>query len=369
VTRDELVTVFRRWLYLPSPAPVLVLVAAVVANLMTGDPVWLVFVGPPACGKTELLSALSGLPYVHPVSTITEAGLLSGSISRDPRATGGLLAELRGFGIIVVKDLTSLLSKSQDALAVVLAALREVYDGAWVRRLGTGGGRALGWTGKAGLIGAVTETIDRFLTAIGAMGERFLLFRMAPLDSEGRNLQALAALANTGRQDEMRAELSRAVAAYINTLMIPTVPVLMPEATEQWLAGLADVAARCRSAVERDSRDREVEVVPQSEAPGRLASGLAQLMRAFDVMGVRDDLARELVAKVALDGMSKSRRAVVELLVTVGPATVFTTAQVGDAVALPTGAAARVLEDLAAHGVVERHSGYLGRQQGWNASA
>jgi predicted ArsR family transcriptional regulator len=86
-------------------------------------------------------------------------------------------------------------------------------------------------------------------------------------------------------------------------------------------------------------------------------------------MGVSDDLARGLVAKLALDGMTKTRRAVVELLISVRPTVVFTTSQVGDAVGLPTGAANRALEDLAAHGVVERHSGYRGSQHGWTASA
>jgi hypothetical protein len=54
--------------------------------------------------------------------------------------------------------------------------------------------------------------------------------------------------------------------------------------------------------------------------------------------------------------------------VSVRPGTMFTAAQVGDRVGLPTSAAGRVLEDLAAHGVAERHSGYRGAQHGWTAS-
>jgi hypothetical protein len=79
----------------------------------------------------------------------------------------------------------------------------------------------------------------------------------------------------------------------------------LSEGTAEWLAGLADVAACCRSTVERDPRDREVALVPAPEAPGRLASGLAQLTRALMVMGVPEEQRRTLVAKVALDGMTK----------------------------------------------------------------
>jgi len=110
---DDVVAVFRRHLYLPDPGPLAVVLATVVANRLPGDPVWLLMVGPPASGKTEILSSLSKLPYIHEASTITEAGLLSGSTTRREGATGGLLAEMGAFGIIVCKDFTSVLSESR----------------------------------------------------------------------------------------------------------------------------------------------------------------------------------------------------------------------------------------------------------------
>ena len=368
MTLTELLKLFGEWLYLPDPSPVLVVVGAVVGNLLPGDPVWLLLVGPPSSGKTELLSALSKLERVHEVSTLTEAGLLSGSVSRDPSSTGGLLAELGRFGVIVCKDFTSLLAEAPDTRSGLLAALREVYDGGWVRRLGNNGGRTVGWAGKAGLLAGVTETIDRHSAVMGAMGERFVSFRMPVLDDEGRLAQARTALGNAGRQAEMRATFAEGVAAFVAGLDVPaSTPPLAEEMTER-LVLLADLATRCRSAVERDPRDREVELVPQAEAPGRLQAVLAQLLGAFAVVGLTDDEAGALVARVALDSMSKARRAVVELFAGTGSGTLFTSRQVGDAVGLPTGAAGRVLDDLAAHGVVERHSGGDRDPHRWRAS-
>jgi hypothetical protein len=344
-------------------------VGAVVANLLPGDPVWLLVVGPPSSGKTELLSALSKLEHVHEVSTFTEAGLLSGSVSRDPSSTGGLLAEVGRFGIIVCKDFTSLLSEAPDARSGLLAALREVYDGGWVRRLGTSGGRTVGWAGKAGLLAGVTETIDRHTAVMGAMGERFVLYRMPVLDDKGRLAQARTALGNVGRQVEMRAAFAEGVAAFLAGLDVPrTTPPLDEEMTER-LVLLADLATRCRSAVERDPRDREVELVPQAEAPSRFQTVLAQLLRALAVVGVAEEEAGALVVRVALDSMTKSRRAVVELFAGARSPTSFTSRQVGDAVGVPTGAASRVLDDLAAHGVIERHSGGERDPHRWEASA
>jgi len=368
VRLDDLLGVFRDRLYLPDPSPVVVVVAAVVANLLTGDPVWLLLVGPPSSGKTEILTALSKLVWVHEVSTFTEAGLLSGSMSRDPSSTGGLLVELGRFGIIVCKDFTSLLSEAPDKRSGLLAALREIYDGGWVRRLGTSGGRTLGWAGKAGLLAGVTETVDRHAAFMGAMGERFVLFRMAALDDEDRLAQARAALANAGRQAEMRAAFADAVAGFFADLDIPTTAPPLDEETTERLALLADLATRLRSAVERDPRDREVELVPQPEAPGRLQAVLAQLLRGLIVIGVPEDEAGSLVTRVGLDSMPKSRRVVVELLVSIKSHVLFDTAGVGDVVGLPTSATGRVLADLSAHRVVERYSDNAGGRHRWVAS-
>lgn len=191
-TIHDVVEVFSNEFHIVDPIPIQVALGAVIANHLPGDPVWLLLVGPPSSGKTEIISSLSGLPDIHEVSTFTEAGLLSGAPSRNPKASGGLLRQFRTdardgtFGILTFKDLTSIISEASDTRASLLAALREIYDGCWIRRLGTEGGKTLAWKGKAGLIGAVTETIDRQAAVMGAMGERFILVRMPTLDEEQR---------------------------------------------------------------------------------------------------------------------------------------------------------------------------------------
>jgi hypothetical protein len=353
---NELVATFRRHLYLPDPGPVLVVLGAVVANLLSGDPVWLLLVGPPSSGKTEILSSLTGLTFIHEVSVFTEAGLLSGSIARQEGATGGLLAQLGRFGIIVAKDFTSLLSESAEVRSGLLAALREIFDGRWSRRLGTGGGRTIGWCDKAGFLGAVTETIDRAAAVIGAMGERMVLYRMPELDDEGRLEQARVAQRNAGRQASIRAELRHAVSDFINDVALPDAADEPDEATGEALVLLSDLATRCRFAVERDSRDRQIELVPQPEAAARLQAELVQLLRGLWASGVDDQVAWDLIVKGALDGMPKARRAGVELLAGTGPGVLWTSAQVADAIGLSTPLTVRMLEDLAAHRVIERHS-------------
>ena len=139
------------------------------------------------------------------------AGLLSGTPKKSHAkgAQGGLLRQIGDFGIIVLKDFGSILSMHTETRAEVLAALREIYDGAWTRHLGTDGGRTLAWKGKVGLLFAATGVIDSHYAVIGSMGDRFLLSRLAPV-GRGQFNRAMKHVGDGTKQ--MRKELAEAVA-------------------------------------------------------------------------------------------------------------------------------------------------------------
>ncbi len=119
---------FREYLDLADPGPLLVALATVTANRLDGDPVWLLEVGSPSSGKTEILQSLTALTDIYPIGKVTEAGLLSGSSRKDvePGASGGLLMKIGigGRGIILFKDFGSILSMNRDSRKSVLAAFR-----------------------------------------------------------------------------------------------------------------------------------------------------------------------------------------------------------------------------------------------------
>jgi hypothetical protein len=210
VTATKVVQTFQKWLYLPDPGVVYVPLGAVAANLMEGDPVWVMIVGPSSGGKTEIIVAVVHLPYVRLGATLTEPALLSGTPQKQRAAgsKGGLLREIGAFGILALKDFTSVLAMHRDKRAELLAALREIFDGSWTRNVGTDGGRTLTWSGKLGLIAGCTAAIDSYHGVMAVMGERFLLYRLPTTDPIQ---QAKQALANTGRVRAMREELAAAV--------------------------------------------------------------------------------------------------------------------------------------------------------------
>lgn len=358
---DKARAIFQKWLYLPDTGALDVVLGSIAANRLGGDPVWLLLVGPPGGGKSEILNAVSGLEDAYPAGTLTEASLLSGTPKRDhaDAAKGGLLRSIGDYGIIVAKDFGSVLSMNRDARSQLLAALREVYDGSWTRHVGTDGGRTLAWKGKVGLVGGCTPTIDRHHAVMGAMGERFVLYRLPEVDA---NVQARQALGHSGHEKQMRRELAESVEAMLNDADQDARP--LEEADIARLVDLATLAVRARSAVERDGYTREIELVPGPEAPTRLIIVLDRILAGLDVLGVRREDAWRVVTKCALDSIPALRLAVLYALHE-GQAD---TNNVSGKVRHPAQTTRRALEDLVAHGLVEVERQGEGKAHLWSLS-
>jgi hypothetical protein len=354
---------FERWLYLPDPGSVLVTCAVIAANRISSfDPTWLVQIGAAGSGKTEALNATTGLEGVYLVGTLTEAALLSGTPRKDHAAgaSGGLLREIGEHGIIVLKDFGSILSMPSEPRGRVLGALREIYDGSWHRDVGVDGGRRLHWEGRVGLLAGATPILDQHHGVMAQLGERFLLHRISIADARK---QGRASLAHHGRERKMRRELADAVASLFAGLTLDDPPRLSQADTER-LVDLAELVSRARSPVVRDNYRREIELVPDAEAPGRIVGALARMLTGLRVIGVDEREAWRLTTKTGLDSMPAGRlRAFEYLLQRTDVET--TTTDVATELGLPNPTTHRTLSDLNAHGVVARESKGQGKPDLW----
>src|SRR5262249_12869698 len=233
---------------------------------------------------------------------------LSGTPSgqRAKAARGGLLREVGDFGIIVAKDFGSVLSMRPDAKAEVLGALREVYDGEYTRRVGTEGGRQLSWKGKVGFVFGCTPVIDSHHSVIGAMGERFLLGRLAPEDD-----QFLHALKHAGTKPAiMRKQLAESVGKrFAEPLREPT-PLSEEEARD--INKVVSLVVALRGPIERDRVSREIENIYGKEGTGRLGLTLERLLGGLTAIGVERSTALDVIKRVALDSVPPIRRAAYE---------------------------------------------------------
>jgi hypothetical protein len=279
--------------------------AAAASERLDGDPLWLLIVAGPGGAKTETVQALAGAG-AHVTSTIaSEGALLSASPrkQRHQKATGGLLRKIGDRGTLVIKDFTSILSAARETRGMVLAAIREVYDGKWERNVGTDGGQTLTWTGRIVIVAAVTTAWDAAHAVVATMGDRFALLRLRT--SAGRRQAGRGAIRNTGGEVGMRQELAAAVGALVEHM--DTTVYQLNDAEVDQLVKAADLVTLARSAVERDYRG-DIDFAHDPEMPTRFAKQLVQLLRGAVAIGVKPDEALRLVRRCACDSIPPLRR-------------------------------------------------------------
>jgi hypothetical protein len=337
--------------------------ATVIANRMSGDPCWVFLVAPPSSGKTEVLRALGNVPDVFPLSSLTPQTFASGFERRDVETS--LLPQLSN-KVIVLKDFGTVLSMHREARAEILAALREIYDGSYIKQWGNG--KKFSWEGKVGLLAGCTPIIDRpgESALSSALGERFLQYRVR--SAPARTLARRAMAQQSSPQHETRAALQQMVAAFLVDLL-PIAPP-MPEAIQEGIAALSEFTAMARSPVFTDPRNGEVDLVPPCEQPGRLAKQLNVLAQALAIVRGEHEVSGDTYAtvlQIGQDSMPAPRRIMLEALLARADSRTSTTT-IAEATKYPTSTCRRYLLELHAIGFVDRHPEGPGKPDTWSLS-
>lgn len=342
------------------------MVAAVLTHRLSSDPAWMIIVAPSGGAKSEFVNSISQCEGIYPLSTITSHTFISGAKANGKETS--LLQKIQN-GIITFKDFTSLMSEQRDERAVIMAQLREIYDGKLSKSFGTG--ETVNWEGKITVIAGATFVIHTLKQTYTAMGERFLIYNMEQPD---RIEAARRTMENQeeGKMAEHRAMIASAFKNYLDVeLEIPKeMPKISNELRDELLL-LAELATRARSDVERNWRSPQQEITDAHppEMPTRFAGQLQAFARAFQIINRNetgtDGLAehhRHILYKLALDSITKSRRTALNVL-----AKYDTIETAGMAVKLgfPTNTVRRWVEDLTALGITEREKGGGSKGDRW----
>jgi len=253
-----------------------VILASIVANsLQIGDPVWLTLIGPSSGGKSQIIRpfALGNPQFIHRIDDLTPNTLLSGTMGLD----GSLLGKIGAKGILSMDDLTVLFSKNAEQRAEILSQFRMLYDGHFSK--GSGSKKeTIEWKGYLGMIAGSTPSIYRYFNEVADMGERFISYRMKPIDIH-------KAVEFVSTHSHTSTSLNEQIGHLIEEFLPPLLQSLpaeqyRPKLHQDTLDSIRETAEHCtllRTPIHIDERSGLVDEFPEPEMPFRVMKQLTYL--------------------------------------------------------------------------------------------
>jgi hypothetical protein len=299
------VRVLRKHYHEPDIKAARALYAAVAAHDLAGQPVWPMAIAPPGSMKSELITALEGMPNVFLVDALTTKTFLSGQIPDDRTPTdrkASLLHRIGESGIILIPDFSTVQSMKSEDRTTILATLRKIFDGKFSKEFGTAE-KVEAWSGRITVVVGTTPEIDRTRAATQALGERFVMVRWPRAGVEAARKAIL--------QDpkKVHAEVRAAVHRLLTDL--PPGDVAIADTWQDRIVKLAEIAVLGRTNVHRNPTTKEIEEEPQPESATRLSQQLCQLSKGSARLERRAEVSQpdfELAKRVAFDCIPPRRK-------------------------------------------------------------
>jgi len=243
------------------------------ANRLDVKPIWAYLIGPSSAGKTTILDPMDGHESIVSLDTLTKASLLPGIKPGRPTekakkmaVKNSVLSQADG-KVLVIKDLSPLLTEDYKELKSILGVLRSAYDGKFSKAFGSLGRIEIKC--KFGLIAAVTDAIDRHSVMDSELGQRFIGYRM-PAISSGEEFAICDAILNN-KESELNEAMQEAAHEMLDRK--PKEPSIAKKQADT-IKYTAKIIALARTSITRDKFTRD----PRVCRPERMARLYSQLI-------------------------------------------------------------------------------------------
>src|ERR1035437_4281737 len=353
---------------LPNAQIGLKIVLAVGVSCHFSNPLmlWMLLVGVPSSGKTDLVRLMKDAENTYYLDNLTQNAFISGERATKSQKVYDLLP-LIDKKCLVIKDWTSIFSLDEKMTKKLLGELVGIYDKEFTKFSSRRGN--ISYQSAFSQLGCITPaTLNRHTQYMNMVGPRFLCYSMPTSTGEDIEISYKSIFTNTDRS-LIEKEARLYVSSYLNQLTQKPFDIKpLSKSAQVYLRTTAELMSNCRGIVLLQSatfKNEEQEDIKyyeildvQIEEPWRAVQQIMLLAQylAF-VVGKNEITIEELsiVKEVVISSMPADRSQALRTIKEQGG--IITAKQLSDSSDRSTKTSRRLLDELTALKVLEKVKG------------
>lgn len=353
---------------LPNSQTALKLVLAVTASSVYANPVmiWLLLVGVPSSGKTEMVRLVKDADCTYYLDNLTQNAFVSGERSTKNNKVYDLLPCVDK-KCLIIKDWTSIFSLDEKMTKKLLGDLVGIYDKEFTKFSSRRGN--ISYSSTFSQLGCITpSTLNKHTNYMNMVGPRFLCYSMPSVDSNNQQTSYDFIFSDRDRS-LVEKEARKYVSSYISQIIKKPLEIkTLSSEGKRYLRLAAELMSNCRGIVilqsasfkneeGNDVKYYEVSDI-QIEEPWRALQQLIVLSRFLAFVVEKDEVGIdefEIIKEVVISSMPADRSQALRMIQRYGG--MVTAKQLADLSDKSIKTSRRLLDELSALKVLDKNKG------------
>lgn len=296
----------------------IVLAVAMSSTSKSNAMLWMLLVGVPSSGKTDIVRLLKDAPNTYYLDNLTQNAFISGERATKSNKVHDLLP-LINKKCLIIKDWTSIFSLDEKMTKKLLGDLVGIYDKEFTKFSSRRGN--ISYESSFSQIGCITPaTLNKHTQYMNMVGPRFLCYTMPTPSEEMKDISYKAIFSGTDRT-AIETEARLYVSSYVSQLISKKVDIKpFNKSIEEYLRIAAGLMSNCRGIVimqstsfknEEEKEIKYYEVVDkQIEEPWRAVQQLIKLAKYLSLVVEKDEVGIDelsIVKEVVISSMPADR--------------------------------------------------------------
>lgn len=356
--------------YLPNTKDTLKIMLAIATSSVRKNRVmlWLLLVGSPSSGKTDLVKLIKNNKDVMCLDNLTQNSFITGERSTEKEKTYDLLPLLNN-KCLVIKDWTSLFSLDEKATKKIIGDWVNSYDKSLSKFSSRRGN--ITYESEFSHVGCITPaTLNKHTQYLNMIGPRFLHFIIPDLTADQENQSFDAIFSNEDRSIKEK-EAGNLVSNYLDYLNEKDILSIknLSKGAERFLRIASRFMAKARgivviqSATFKDDEGKDVTYYEaldtQIEQPWRAVQQLIALSKYLALVANKDEVGADelsLIREIVLSSMPADRAGALKVLRNTNNQEI-TTKELSDDSGKSFKTSGRLLEELSSLGILKKLKG------------